>query len=123
MAVGSSSPLVVVGSVNADIYVEIERLPMEGETIAAGGGETLPGGKGANQAACAARLSFPTYLCAQVLLLLLIIIIMSPFLHSCSNLIVNPSDTCLVFSSNCISNGIEVAYIHLFGIRSPHNFT
>jgi len=66
MAIGSSSPLVVVGSVNADIYVEIERLPMEGETIAAGSGQTLPGGKGANQAACAARLSFPTYLCAQV---------------------------------------------------------
>jgi hypothetical protein len=118
MAIGSSSPLVVVGSVNADIYLEIERLPMEGETIAAGSGQTLPGGKGANQAACAARLSFPTYLCAQVL-----IIIMSPFLHSFSNLIVNPSDTCLVFSSNRISNGIEVAYIHLFGIRSPHNFT
>lgn len=122
MAIGSSTPLVVVGSVNADIYVEIERLPMEGETIAAGSGQTLPGGKGANQAACAARLSFPTYLCAQVLIII-IIIIMSPFLHRFNNLIVNAYDTCLVFSPNRISNGIEVAYIHLFGIRSPHNFT
>ncbi|KAG0575703.1 hypothetical protein M758_5G026600 [Ceratodon purpureus] len=61
-----SSPLVVVGSVNADIYVEVERLPIEGETIAARGGQTFPGGKGANQAACAARLSYPTYFCGQV---------------------------------------------------------
>jgi len=58
--------LVVVGSVNADIYVEIERLPTEGETIAASSGQTLPGGKGANQAACAASLSYPTYFCGQV---------------------------------------------------------
>jgi ribokinase len=64
MTVGS--PLVVVGSVNADIYVEIERLPIEGETIAATSGQTLPGGKGANQAACAARLAYPTYFCGQV---------------------------------------------------------
>ncbi|XP_024376594.1 uncharacterized protein [Physcomitrium patens] len=61
-----SSPLVVVGSVNADIYVEVERLPVEGETIAARSGQTLPGGKGANQAACAARLSYPTFFCGQV---------------------------------------------------------
>lgn len=61
-----SSPLIVVGSVNADIYVEVERLPIEGETIAARSGQTFPGGKGANQAACAARLSYPTYLVAQV---------------------------------------------------------
>ncbi|MCO5575806.1 hypothetical protein L7F22_029611 [Adiantum nelumboides] len=60
------SPLVVVGSANADIYVEIERLPAPGETIAACDGRTLPGGKGANQAACAARLSYPTFFIGQV---------------------------------------------------------
>ena len=59
-------PLVVVGSVNVKIYVEVERLPSEGETIAANSGQTLPGGRGANQAACAARLSYPTYFCGQV---------------------------------------------------------
>lgn len=59
-------PLVVVGSVNADIYVEVERIPIEGETIAATSGQTFPGGKGANQAACAARLSYPTFFCGQV---------------------------------------------------------
>lgn len=61
------SPIVVVGSANADIYVEIDRLPKEGETIAAVTGQTLAGGKGANQACCAARLSSsPTYFVGQI---------------------------------------------------------
>lgn len=62
----TSSPLVVVGSANADIYVEIDRIPREGETVAARTGQTLAGGKGANQAACGARLSHPTYFIGQV---------------------------------------------------------
>ncbi|KAL0694695.1 hypothetical protein Bca4012_061875 [Brassica carinata] len=57
----TAPPLVVVGSANADIYVEIDRLPKEGETISAKTGQTLAGGKGANQAACGAKLSYPTY--------------------------------------------------------------
>jgi ribokinase len=61
-----SAPLVVVGSVNADIYVEIDKLPKESETIVAKSGHTFAGGKGANQAACAARLSYPTYFVGQV---------------------------------------------------------
>jgi len=61
-----SAPLVVVGSVNADIYVEIDKLPKESETIVAKSGHTFAGGKGANQAACAARLLYPTYLVGQV---------------------------------------------------------
>ncbi|XVF18316.1 hypothetical protein REPUB_Repub11eG0011000 [Reevesia pubescens] len=60
------APLVVVGSANADIYVEIDRLPNEGETISAKNGQTLAGGKGANQATCGARLSYPTYFVGQV---------------------------------------------------------
>lgn len=63
---GGPAPLVVVGSANADIYVEVERLPAPGETLAACSGRTLPGGKGANQAACAARLSYPTFFIGQV---------------------------------------------------------
>ncbi|KAJ9671315.1 hypothetical protein PVL29_025149 [Vitis rotundifolia] len=59
-------PLVVVGSANADIYVEIDRLPKEGETVSAKHGQTLPGGKGANQAACGGKLSYPTYFVGQV---------------------------------------------------------
>lgn len=59
-------PVVVVGSANADIYVEIDRLPKEGETISAKSGQTLAGGKGANQAACGAKLSHSTYFVGQV---------------------------------------------------------
>ncbi|KAE9585114.1 putative ribokinase [Lupinus albus] len=62
----NQSPLVVVGSANADIYLEIDRLPKEGETISAKTGQTLAGGKGANQATCAAKLSYPTYFVGQV---------------------------------------------------------
>ncbi len=74
-----SAPLVVVGSANADMFVEVDRLPKEGETIAAKSGQTFAGGKGANQASCAARLSYPTYFVGQVNLLLL------PMWCSCSN--------------------------------------
>ncbi|KAG1346788.1 Ribokinase [Cocos nucifera] len=59
-------PVVVVGSANADIYVEIDRLPREGETVAALTGQTLAGGKGANQACCGGRLAHPTYFIGQV---------------------------------------------------------
>ncbi|CAI9088897.1 OLC1v1023351C4 [Oldenlandia corymbosa var. corymbosa] len=59
-------PLVVVGSANADIYVEIDRLPKEGETISAKSGQTLAGGKGANQAVCGGKLAYPTYFVGQV---------------------------------------------------------
>ncbi|KAJ7948816.1 Ribokinase [Quillaja saponaria] len=63
---GTNPPLVVVGSANADIYVEIDRLPKEGETISAKTGQTLAGGKGANQAVCGGKLSYPTYFVGQV---------------------------------------------------------
>lgn len=56
----------VVGSANADIYVEIERLPKEGETVSAKTGQTLAGGKGANQAVCGGKLDYPTYFVGQV---------------------------------------------------------
>uniref|UniRef100_A0A803LW25 Carbohydrate kinase PfkB domain-containing protein n=1 Tax=Chenopodium quinoa TaxID=63459 RepID=A0A803LW25_CHEQI len=59
-------PLVVVGSANADIYVEIDRLPKEGETISAKSGQTLAGGKGANQAVCGGKLLYPTYFFGQI---------------------------------------------------------
>ncbi|XAR56412.1 Ribokinase [Bertholletia excelsa] len=62
----TAPPLVVVGSANADIYVEIDRLPGEGETISAKTGQTLAGGKGANQAVCGGKLSYPTYFVGQV---------------------------------------------------------
>ena len=48
--------LTVVGSINLDFVARVERLPRAGETVAAGGFERIPGGKGANQAVAAARL-------------------------------------------------------------------
>lgn len=48
--------IAVVGSINLDIVVEIERLPAPGETVVGGDRRELPGGKGANQAVAAARL-------------------------------------------------------------------
>ncbi|KAG2497847.1 hypothetical protein HYH03_004114 [Edaphochlamys debaryana] len=61
----SHKPLVVVGSVNADLVLPIERLPKPGETLAAASIETVPGGKGANQAAAAARAGYPTFFVGQ----------------------------------------------------------
>jgi len=52
--------LLVVGSANADLYVEIPRLPQPGETLPGSNAAVRPGGKGANQAAAAARLGLPT---------------------------------------------------------------
>jgi ribokinase len=45
----------VLGSLNMDLVVGIERFPRPGETIAGRGFETVPGGKGLNQAIAAAR--------------------------------------------------------------------
>ena len=52
-------PLLVLGSINADLYVEVDALPRPGETIAGRDCAVRPGGKGANQAAAAAKLGFP----------------------------------------------------------------
>ena len=46
----------VVGSLNGDLLVSVERRPEPGETILGGDAQERPGGKGANQAVAAARL-------------------------------------------------------------------
>ncbi len=48
--------IVVVGSINADLVVTLERHPRPGETVLGRSMAVLPGGKGANQAVAAARL-------------------------------------------------------------------
>ena len=52
--------VVVVGSVNVDLVVRVPRLPSTGETVTGGTFTRAPGGKGANQAAAAARLGART---------------------------------------------------------------
>ena len=49
--------IVVVGSLNMDLVVRMPRIPKPGETLLGGVFKTFPGGKGANQAVAAARLS------------------------------------------------------------------
>lgn len=49
------SRVIVVGSVNHDVVVDVETLPAPGETVLARGMRTAFGGKGANQADAAAR--------------------------------------------------------------------
>ena len=48
--------IIVVGSLNMDLVVRAPRLPLAGETITGSVFNTVPGGKGANQAVAAARL-------------------------------------------------------------------
>ena len=53
MSSGSvSREVVTLGSINVDSFISTARLPREGETLSATQVTLLPGGKGANQAAC-----------------------------------------------------------------------
>ncbi|HET7138701.1 MAG TPA: ribokinase [Arthrobacter sp.] len=52
----SKGRIVVVGSLNADLTIYCERLPLPGETVHGNGFAVNPGGKSANQAVAASRL-------------------------------------------------------------------
>ncbi|MFH1737819.1 MAG: PfkB family carbohydrate kinase, partial [bacterium] len=51
---GKTPKIVVVGSINMDLVVTVNRFPIPGETVRSTSFVTVPGGKGANQAAAAA---------------------------------------------------------------------
>lgn len=51
----SKPRILVIGSSNTDMIIQLERIPRPGETILGGEFVTAPGGKGANQAVAAAR--------------------------------------------------------------------
>lgn len=48
--------LAVIGSINTDMTVDAERIPLKGETLRGDHIQYIPGGKGANQAVAMARL-------------------------------------------------------------------
>ena len=58
--------VLVFGSLNMDLVTRTHRLPQPGETIAGYGFETVPGGKGANQAVAVARLGVPVQMRGRV---------------------------------------------------------
>jgi len=58
--------LTVVGSVNLDLVIRVERLPVPGETVSDGVFSRHPGGKGGNQALAARRLGADVSLVAAV---------------------------------------------------------
>ena len=58
--------VVVLGSINADLVLNVPTLPRPGETIRATHAATFPGGKGANQAVAASRMGAPTILIGRV---------------------------------------------------------
>ena len=60
------SKLVVIGSSNTDMIVQLPRIPRPGETLLGGAFQTAPGGKGANQALAAKRLGAAVTLIARV---------------------------------------------------------
>ena len=60
------STIHVLGSLNMDLVCHSPRLPQPGETLLGGAFETVPGGKGGNQAVAAARLGARTTMIGRV---------------------------------------------------------
>jgi ribokinase len=58
--------ITVVGSLNMDFVVSVERLPAPGETVLGRDFQMLPGGKGANQACAAGRLGVSATTCSPI---------------------------------------------------------
>lgn len=56
----------VLGSINMDIVLKVERMVKSGETILSKGFDKIPGGKGANQAVAARRLGANVYMIGKV---------------------------------------------------------
>ena len=58
--------VVVVGSLNADLVVRVDRFPAAGETVSGTDFVVHPGGKGANQACAAARLGARVFMVGRL---------------------------------------------------------
>lgn len=62
MSTSDAPRLMVIGSINTDLVADVERLPREGETVGAFDFQQHLGGKGANQAAAAARMGADAFM-------------------------------------------------------------
>jgi ribokinase len=60
------SQIVVIGSLNADLVVRLERMPSPGETVTGTDFSVFPGGKGANQACAVAMLGAASAMVGRV---------------------------------------------------------
>src|ERR1051326_1057369 len=60
------SHIVVIGSLNADLVINLQRFPVPGETIFGNELKVFPGGKGGNQACALARLGGQVSMIGQV---------------------------------------------------------
>ena len=58
--------ITIVGSLNMDLVVKVQHMPVPGETVFGSGFQTIPGGKGANQAAAIALLGEPVTMIGRV---------------------------------------------------------
>ena len=56
---------IVVGSANTDLIIHVDELPPAGDMRVGGGFKSGPGGKGANQAVCLAKLGVTTHFIAR----------------------------------------------------------
>jgi len=62
----ADATILIVGSINMDIIIDVDRLPQKGETVTArltDTGKAVPGGKGANQAVAISRLCADKKIC------------------------------------------------------------
>jgi len=62
----TSPRILVIGAVNLDLVVEVNRLPFEGETLIGKRMTQAPGGKGANQAVAVAKLGGSASFCGRI---------------------------------------------------------
>lgn len=62
----NSKKIIVVGSINIDVTLNVNELPQPGRTVSTGKHSVIPGGKGANQAVGAAKLDNKVFLIGKV---------------------------------------------------------
>ncbi|MCH1512430.1 MAG: PfkB family carbohydrate kinase, partial [Acidimicrobiales bacterium] len=61
-----SIDVAVVGSCNLDLVVNVDAIPLVGQTVLGGDLDRIPGGKGANQAVAASRLGYMSAIIGRV---------------------------------------------------------